>query len=152
MQLTLIVDFRNQFISYGAVGHLDLCIGNIRLCRWAPGSGRHGAHLLVAFQNEGMLRRFVALDIQHRKAISRALFLLFEQRRAAVEEGLFKVHQPPQPQLKGAAGASDTHDFFGGHEINIGLQEARLNPRKLQRMRANGFDQVVAPELKELVP
>ena len=78
-----------------------------------------------------MLRWFVALNIQHGKAISRTLFLLFKQRRAPVEERLFKVHKPAQTQLKGTAGAPYTHDFFGGHEIDIGLQETRLDPRKL---------------------
>ena len=85
MQLTLVVDFRNEFVADSTMGHLNLRISEVRFSGGAPGGRRNCSHLLISLQNEGVMRRLIALYVEQGEAIPRPFSLFLKQRRAAIE-------------------------------------------------------------------
>ena len=60
-----------------------------------------------------------------------------EQRAPAGEMSLVEVHQPASPSSSGERSRADANGVLGRHEVDVRAQEAGLDARNVERLRAD---------------
>src|SRR6185437_5924421 len=129
--------------------------GDVALAGGRP-RGRRDAADLPAPGTPGIDERVVrglgAFDIEPNEPAPRRPSVLLEERTPPGEMPLAEIDTPAEAQLERRARGSIAQRVRTGDEIDIGKEEACLDPRDVECARAYGSDRADAPSLHQRIP